>query len=69
MKRERFERNHDETHTSLQEACLLAEQLKSDRLAMFTLVQMRMSLIAPNMVALLGPEAAASLVSQVSRIR
>ena len=49
---------------AVQEACLLAEQLKSDRLAMFTLVQMRMSLIAPNMVALLGPEAAASLVSQ-----
>lgn len=49
---------------SVQEACSLADRLKQDRLSMFQLVQLRMSLIAPNLVALLGAESAAALVAQ-----
>ncbi|GMT28696.1 hypothetical protein PFISCL1PPCAC_19993 [Pristionchus fissidentatus] len=49
---------------SVQEACSLADRLKQDRLAMFQLVQLRMSLIAPNLVALLGADSAAALVAQ-----
>ncbi|GMR53777.1 hypothetical protein PMAYCL1PPCAC_23972, partial [Pristionchus mayeri] len=54
----------NEELASVQEACSLADRLKQDRLAMFQLVQLRMSLIAPNLVALLGAESAAALVAQ-----
>eukprot|EP00080_Pristionchus_pacificus_P006783 PDM66803.1 prp-31 [Pristionchus pacificus] len=54
----------NEELASIQEACSLAERLRQDRMSMFQLVQLRMSLIAPNLVALLGAETAAALVAQ-----
>ncbi|CAB3407530.1 unnamed protein product [Caenorhabditis bovis] len=53
----------DELH-AVTEACDLAEQLHTDRLSMHRLVELRMALIAPNLVNLLGASTTALLVSQ-----
>ncbi|PAV77337.1 hypothetical protein WR25_08416 [Diploscapter pachys] len=49
---------------SVMEACDLADKLYADRRSMQQLIEMRMSLIAPNLVALLGAGTTALLVSQ-----
>ncbi|RCN33901.1 putative U4/U6 small nuclear ribonucleoprotein Prp31 [Ancylostoma caninum] len=49
---------------AVREACDLAEKLHTDRISMHRLVELRMSLIAPNLVHLLGAATTALLVSQ-----
>uniref|UniRef100_A0A0K0CXS6 U4/U6 small nuclear ribonucleoprotein Prp31 n=1 Tax=Angiostrongylus cantonensis TaxID=6313 RepID=A0A0K0CXS6_ANGCA len=53
----------DELH-AVREACDLAEKLHTDRISMYRLVELRMALIAPNLVHLLGAATTALLVSQ-----
>ncbi|KAK6058310.1 snoRNA binding domain protein, partial [Cooperia oncophora] len=48
----------------VREACDLAEKLHTDRISMYRLVELRMALIAPNLVHLLGAATTALLVSQ-----
>ncbi|KJH53359.1 snoRNA binding domain protein [Dictyocaulus viviparus] len=49
---------------AVREACDLAEKLHSDRISMYRLIELRMALIAPNLVHLLGAATTALLVSQ-----
>ncbi|VDM77908.1 unnamed protein product [Strongylus vulgaris] len=49
---------------AVREACDLAEKLHTDRISMYRLIEVRMSLIAPNLVHLLGAATTALLVSQ-----
>ncbi|CAI4223173.1 unnamed protein product [Auanema sp. JU1783] len=53
----------EELH-AINEACDLAERLHNDRISMYRLIELRMSLIAPNLVHLLGAHTTALLVSQ-----
>ncbi|CAI5440156.1 unnamed protein product [Caenorhabditis angaria] len=55
---------YQEELETVMEACNLAEKLHMDRLCMHRLVEIRMSLIAPNLVNLLGASTTALLVSQ-----
>ncbi|KAL6731204.1 hypothetical protein Aduo_002098 [Ancylostoma duodenale] len=50
---------------AVREACDLAEKLHTDRISMHRLVELRMSLIAPNLVHLLGAATTALLVGFV----
>ncbi|CAD6184556.1 unnamed protein product [Caenorhabditis auriculariae] len=49
---------------AVMEACALAEQIHADRISMHHLIELRMALIAPNLVHLLGAATTALLVSQ-----
>ncbi|KAJ1369684.1 hypothetical protein KIN20_031206 [Parelaphostrongylus tenuis] len=49
---------------AVREACDLAEKLHTDRISMYRLIELRMALIAPNLVHLLGAATTALLVSQ-----
>lgn len=49
---------------AVQEACDMAEQLHTDRLNMYQLVESRMALIAPNLCEILGAGTAAMIVAK-----